>query len=322
MSGVTVLSSSDGGVAGAAWSLFSAEGDRKYDGNDGYPDELGVRYVYDNKVSNSRRIRVGDLVVLRGDARVLGISRVERIDATDGVPKKLRVCPQCTGTRFDVRQRQRPRYRCRRTSCHHEFEQPGDATTSVTRFVADYGTDYRPVGEAELSVAELKSHLLDKAPQNAIRPVDQVWVSTLFESLIAPPAEHDSRTAPTGGHREGRARFRIGQGPFRDNLLAAHGAECAISGPCPEGVLEAAHLESFAEHESHANGLLLRADLHELFDRGLLTVHPDTLRVETAPSLAGYDLYAGLAGVTAKQVTDPEALRDHYVAATDSWKKL
>jgi putative restriction endonuclease len=41
--------------------------------------------------------------------------------------------------------------------------------------------------------------------------------------------------------------------------------------------LEAAHIKPFAESESHepTNGLLLRCDIHSLFDRGYVTVTPD-----------------------------------------------
>ncbi len=65
---------------------------------------------------------------------------------------------------------------------------------------------------------------------------------------------------------------RQGQGPFRDSLLCAYGSTCAITGCDVPEVLEAAHIVPFRGEETNhvQNGLLLRADLHTLFDLRLL----------------------------------------------------
>lgn len=305
-----------------AWALFSAEGKRKYDGNGGYPDVLGDQYVYDNLVSNSHQMHVGDLVVLWDAEQVHGISRIERIDTQSDVLKPKRVCPKCGGSRFDERKVQRPRYRCRRDNCHHEFENPRDETTSVTQFVAVYGSGYRAVN-GKISRKQVEDRLRDGAQQNAIRRLDHAAMLTLLEesAVSVPQRRPRKRKTPVGGHREGRAKIRVGQGSFRDNLLAQHGARCAITGPCPEAALEAAHLISFAKNESHENGLLLRADVHKLFDRGLLAVHPNTLRVEIAPALAGYEYYSDFEGVSVPDGLDRAVVRDLYLTVTAKWKE-
>jgi predicted restriction endonuclease len=61
--------------------------------------------------------------------------------------------------------------------------------------------------------------------------------------------------------------------------------------------LEACHLYSYAEIGRHEadGGLLLRRDLHRLFDRGLLAVTEDGT-VDVADSLTPYPLYAALHG--------------------------
>jgi predicted restriction endonuclease len=73
---------------------------------------------------------------------------------------------------------------------------------------------------------------------------------------------------------------------------------CAVTGSCPTEVLQAAHIRRFAEHETHEldEGVLLRAEIHLLFDNGQFVIDPDTWQVVLAPSLAGYEAYAGLAG--------------------------
>lgn len=91
---------------------------------------------------------------------------------------------------------------------------------------------------------------------------------------------------PAPGSSSAAARFgapqlvrpRLGQGTFRVAVTAAYGGACAVSGEHSLPVLEAAHIRPYAEaggtHDV-TNGLLLRADIHRLFDRGYVTVTPD-----------------------------------------------
>lgn len=70
---------------------------------------------------------------------------------------------------------------------------------------------------------------------------------------------------------------RQGQPAFRNALLAAYNNRCAITGCTIDDVLEAAHISPYlGKHTNHVtNGLLLRADVHTLFDRGLIKIHRD-----------------------------------------------
>lgn len=82
----------------------------------------------------------------------------------------------------------------------------------------------------------------------------------------------------TGGHTSGVRKNRIGQQRFREALLARHGEVCAFTGMQPPASLEAAHLVPYSTNAKHdvKEGLLLRRDLHALFDRHLITIDPDT----------------------------------------------
>ncbi len=64
-----------------------------------------------------------------------------------------------------------------------------------------------------------------------------------------------------------------------------------------EPALEAAHIISYRGGQTNhpANGLLLRADLHDLFDLGLIAVETDGMRIALAGDLAG-TMYESLAG--------------------------
>lgn len=79
---------------------------------------------------------------------------------------------------------------------------------------------------------------------------------------------------------------RRGQPWFRRRLLTAYGKRCAISGCAATDVLEAAHVLPYrGEHTNRIdNGILLRADIHTLFDCQLLWV-TSKMTVALAPVL-------------------------------------
>ena len=72
-------------------------------------------------------------------------------------------------------------------------------------------------------------------------------------------------------------RPRLGQGSFRVVVTDLYERRCAITGEKVLPVLEAAHIKPISDGGQHetTNGILLRSDLHRLFDRGYLTVSPD-----------------------------------------------
>jgi len=72
-------------------------------------------------------------------------------------------------------------------------------------------------------------------------------------------------------------RARLGQGSFRTLVTSAYHKRCAISGDKVLPILQAAHIKPFAESGPNrvSNGLLLRSDLHILFDKGYITITPN-----------------------------------------------
>ncbi|WP_421569013.1 HNH endonuclease [Stenotrophomonas sp. PD6] len=82
---------------------------------------------------------------------------------------------------------------------------------------------------------------------------------------------------------------RQGQREFRAALLEAYGGRCAMTGCGVVDVLEAAHIHRYLGRETNvvSNGLLLRSDLHTLFDLNLIGVDTTTMRICVAPTLAG-----------------------------------
>jgi hypothetical protein len=80
---------------------------------------------------------------------------------------------------------------------------------------------------------------------------------------------------------------RRGQPKFRRQLLKLYQNRCAISRWDGEAALEAAHIVAVSADGNHAasNGLILRADIHTLFDLHYLSIHPEHLRVQISATL-------------------------------------
>lgn len=111
----------------------------------------------------------------------------------------------------------------------------------------------------------------------------------LWEALQAAAAslggrrdEMDDAPVPYdfGGSRFGapaKVIPRLGQGAFRVAVIEAYGRECALSGGRVLPALDAAHIRAFGEGGHHAlnNGILLRKDIHSVFDAGYATFDDD-----------------------------------------------
>ncbi len=72
-------------------------------------------------------------------------------------------------------------------------------------------------------------------------------------------------------------RPRLGQGIFRLSVTDAYGRACAVTSEHSLPALEAAHIRPYGDGGEHevSNGLLLRSDIHRLFDKGYVGVTPD-----------------------------------------------
>ncbi|MEV6242649.1 DUF4365 domain-containing protein [Lentzea sp. NPDC051838] len=116
-------------------------------------------------------------------------------------------------------------------------------------------------------------------------------------------------------------QVRRNQAEFRRALLYRYGSACAVTGPCPPELLMVAHLVPLADGGSDAtdNRVLLRADVHKMFDVGLLTVDPDTWKAVLSPAIRDNPHYAAFDGVTFVKGPALEAVRQHFQRATASW---
>lgn len=72
-------------------------------------------------------------------------------------------------------------------------------------------------------------------------------------------------------------KVRLGQGAFRVMVTDAYSRRCSITSEKTLPVLEAAHIKPYAESGPHfiSNGILLRSDMHKLYDTGYITFTSD-----------------------------------------------
>ena len=312
-----------------AWSCYTRASDElagRYD------DVLGRRYEYDSNVVNHARIAPGDLLVLRDGQLILGHGVVENVTSERG-EKMMRRCPNpaCRSADCVARKRALPRYRC--NDCKAVFDEPVFEPMPVTLYSAVYASSWHTL-DSPLPVRALDSVYAGADRQNAIRRLDWAKALAMLESyggveeaLEAELLRHGTPIA--GGHVEAVVRRRVGQQRFRDRLLERYGPTCAVTGAQPEMVLDAAHLYRFADNPVHADdgGLLLRADVHRLFDRLVLTFSPRTWTTQVAPALL--ERHESLAALHGRRISvhdtrlpDVELIERHHASARARWKEL
>jgi len=83
----------------------------------------------------------------------------------------------------------------------------------------------------------------------------------------------------------------LGQGAFRVLVTDAYERRCAVSGEKTLPILDAAHIQSYGAGGEHhtSNGLLLRTDIHKLFDLGYVTVDESRRFVVSGRLKADFD---------------------------------
>lgn len=279
------------------WLCLAAGDARSFGGHAGYDDDPSSRYVSDDRVPNTTSLRPGDVIVVWDKKTALGVSVIDRVD-TGRALKTLYKCPRCGRTSIKRRSHKAPLYRCQ-TSCGFEFDVPVAETVPV----CTYSTFHEPgwiALDGQLRAQELRELCVSRQSQHSIREMDPVRThAALGEALLRAIAF--ARTdfgwgELRGGHLERTVRLRLGQHEFRQKLVRQFGEACVFSGSAPLQALEAAHLYSYAavgQHREHG-GLLLRRDLHRLFDEGLVGVEPRSWRLRMRPRAFESDSYRRL----------------------------
>ena len=101
---------------------------------------------------------------------------------------------------------------------------------------------------------------------------------------------------------------RIGQANFRAHILNIYKNKCCVTEEKTQDVLEAAHIQPYKNNNSNnkKNGLLLRSDIHKLFDTGLMYIDKHYI-VHISPSVKSIN-YRALDG---KKISLPNNTKNY-----------
>jgi hypothetical protein len=181
---------------------------------------------------------------------------------------------------------------------------PAKCSVSVRGNIADlnYGGDHTAFNERQFLIGTMRL-IFDSALRTRVNEVQWRYAEPVTEFVVADVEVGKPTPPPPSGPvdqnpKDARKRIdqtivqRQGQPAFRNALMDAYERRCAITGCDVGDVLEAAHISPYlGEHTNRVtNGLLLRADIHTLFDRGLIKVSREYKVMADASVRAAYDL--------------------------------
>lgn len=313
-----------------------SDSERSYQSIDGYKDDIEKYYNYDSAVANYKNVKVGDIALIVDKTEIIGIGKINNISETQG--KKTRTkCPICGSTNYTIRKTIKPKFRCNKS---HEFETLISETVDITKYTATYGKSYIK-SDKVVPISELKPYFDKNYNRNmSIQHLDRLFFSKHYNSIINKlvwnpifdldpydaitdepstivdayiPNENDERRLVLRQIKE-----RRGQKSFRDSIIKRYGEKCMVTGCSLLDILEAAHIKPYRGEKDNdpSNGLLLRSDIHTLFDLNLLGINPTTLTIHFTEIVKnhGYSSFHGLKlqGITKSNRPNYEALRERW----------
>ncbi len=179
--------------------------------------------------------------------------------------------------------------------------------------------------------SRVRGSLLDRALNEPIPPLELIEA---IEDAIGPTAALCAGLEPgdayeTGADNDllmampvefacGAIRARRGDGTLRQTLLREFGDRCALTGGCVRDLLEVAYLVRHPRGDGPTpdQAVLMRSDVHTLWDLNLIGIEPTTRRVFVASRLDG-TVYEALAGRTLLARLDGSSVAD--AALRDRW---
>jgi hypothetical protein len=234
--------------------------------------------------------------------------------------KQISRCPQCQTTNIAARKTKSPRFRC--DDCHSEFEDPIVTHSDVTNYRTDHEQAWADL-TGVLDGPTLRG--LTGYSQNSIRRIDWNRFAPAIEAAAGPnalaPVTIAHAQVIAGGHTSsvGKCANRSADFPCRTNekvriQLRIHGASsCRGARSVPS-----LQLRGVGRHDFEG-GLLLRRDLHRLFDQGFLAVASDGV-IDVAESLKPCALYSALHGQRLNVATTPQQ-RNWLALHWTEWRK-
>lgn len=133
-----------------------------------------------------------------------------------------------------------------------------------------------------------KTYDLREKPGSALwrQVIDRLQAQGILTGEKGREKPRDGEELPGGYGELTRRPRRIGQGTFRTVITDVYNRRCAVTRERALPALDAIHIKPFSKDPSHyvRNGLLLRSDVHRLFDSGYVTVTPD-YQLKVSPAI-------------------------------------
>jgi hypothetical protein len=324
------------------WVLKTVEEeDRSSQTIDNYQDSLSEHYNYDSFVANFKQVAKNDLAILTDKDKILGFAKIGDIKSRKGT-KIIRRCPYCPSTTIDKRKTKKPVYRCHEG---HEFDEPIDEPKNATKYSAIFSS-FMPIVDLNDDLNQLNSYYLKGYNQNMSMQLLSIDVLFQFKGVfdrLNLSSSLSDRLDPNEGYAEDEEtqfkgsdldereqiiraiKLRRGQQKFRKKLLERYNNTCVITGCKIIDILEAAHIKPYrGKKDNHpSNGLLLRADIHTLFDLNLLGIDPETLKLHFNARIANeYQNYhlANLKSLSG--LADKNALKERWESFLGNSEKV
>ena len=269
------------------------------------------------------------MIVLVDKEHILGFAKISRIKSYPST-KEISRCPipDCGNTNFEARKTKLPKYRCNQG---HEFNEPQKDVLEIVKYESYYSDSFiRP--EKEISISILKKYFNRGYNRNmSIQSIDKGFFNDtkngLFDLLentihyVGPEvSDNDSLEEESNSYSPNNSddrdkvnrqiKARRGQHKFRKALIKRYDSKCCVTGCTILHLLEAAHIKAYRGiKDNHpSNGLLLRADIHTLFDLDMIGIHPEKLTIHLNDEIRK-DTYEELESLILKIRPSEEALK-------------
>lgn len=273
-------------------------------------------YSYETDNRSKKHVAAGDVLFLRDDKRLIAVAQAEDVVVEKSEQLILR-CPVCDIGRVEFRKKGAPSYRC---SHGHQFSTPAETREATVVHSVHFPHATTKIS-ARIESAELRPFELTNSRHirlkladliglcgyvarrdHTVLPILKSWLRNRNIELGDREADHVDGNALTVVDEQDKPfhaiRVRRGIATFRDKLISRYGARCMISGSSVLSLLEACHVSRYqGPQDNHpANGILLRSDLHTLFDLDLIGINPTDMAVTVHPVLATteYQKFAGV----------------------------
>ena len=280
-------------------------------------------YTYETNDRSKKQIAANDLLFLRDQKRLLAVAHVESV-STEKRERVVPTCPVCGVTKVEMRKKRDIPYRCFNGHQFAEQAEVRQMTIVHTAFFAHECVKITaPIEPSELRPFEttnskhIKLKLADitglcgyvARRDHNIAPILRSWLRSRTLELGERDADTIEASPLSVMDEQDRPfqaiRARRGVASFREKLINRYGARCMISGCNVLGFLEACHVSKYQGTEDNhpANGILLRSDLHTLFDLDLIGINPADMSVTIHADLLNTE-YQKFAGTRILPATD------------------